>query len=197
MTNPYLAITTYNGDFWEGHLKELCLYDIFADLINKYTDQEILGKILRYIAWQYSEDSDKVVLNMALLQNKQSLFKLAGLPKELYDPIVLFSDEIILQSIIKWLDFQDNDVFTQLMVFKQLKLEMQLSANSPLKNSSGQIDYDQKFKNANYAMDLRKKINDLEKELIQNSPTLSQFVKEVKTVVKKKTTTGVEEFVKR
>jgi len=102
-----------------------------------------------------------------------------------------------LQSIIKWLDFQDNDVFTQLMVFKQLKLEMQLSANSPLKNSSGQIDYDQKFKNANYAMDLRKKINDLEKELIQNSPTLSQFVKEVKTVVKKKTTTGVEEFVKR
>ncbi len=99
----------------------------------------------------------------------------------------------VLSTSHKWLKYQNSNVFTQLCVLKDLRLEMQISANSPILKGEN-IDYDQKFKNAGYVKDLSKMIIDCESELIQQSEKLKEAYREVKQAVGNKNTKTTEEI---
>lgn len=184
MTLAYQQITTYEEDNWQEFLNKICLVDIFKDLFEVVAKEDFKYAV-RYIVWCYSIDSDKIILGTEWYNNKLKIFSLSELPQIYSESFLQLKDDRALKVINRWLEFQDRDTFTQLCVLKDLKVEMQLSANSPIKKSSGELDYDQKFKNANYATDLTKKIKDLEMELIQNSPKLKDAVMEVKTAQRK------------
>lgn len=194
MTDPYYIITGNTKGNWTELLEKIGLLNVFKAVIENFKEDAIITGIIRYILWTYSIKSERLVIGMESLANKNRIFEACSLPTDLYQSVVLLQNENVLQSIAKWLDYQDNEVFTQLTVLKDLKIEMQLSAISPLKRGT-EIDYDQKFKNAQYAKELRKMIQDLENELIQNTPKLKDLYKEVKAIAKKNTT-GIEHFVK-
>jgi len=198
MILAYNQIIEYEEDNWEDFFSKICLIDIFKELILKYgKDKQELRSFIRYIIWSYSKNSDKVILGDDWRENKKRIFDAAGFKpvKELLDATVNLQDDVVLKTIQKWLTYQDNNVFSQLCVLKDLQQEMQLSANSPIKKSSGEIDYDQKYKNACYVGDLRKMIMDLEDELIQMTPKLKDAIKDVRQSINKKNTKSVEQIM--
>jgi hypothetical protein len=194
MVNPYQALTTYEHGHWKKLFDELGLLDVFGELLGTFTAPESTRKIIRYIAWTYSHNSERLVAGMDWENNKRNNFNYAGLPGDLWESIGLLKDHTVLRAIQKWLEYQDDPVFKQLQCMKDLKLEMQLSAVGRISKASNEIDYDQKYKNANYALDLEKMIKQLENQLIQNNPALKDAVRETK--FSRKTTMGVETYAK-
>ncbi len=193
MISPFQSIISHEGNDWEDFLERCMLIDIFLPVIKAYQNIDDAKCAIKYIAYAYSMQSDKVKLGMDWHKNKQEIFDyvMARPISGMYEDLVLLQNEKVVEAIHKWLTFQDNEVFEMLCVLKDLKSEMQRSCQAPI----SVVDYDQKFKNSGYSMDLKVKIKDLESELIQNDMKLKEGIKEVR-VAKSKTTLGPESFAK-
>jgi hypothetical protein len=200
MVNPLQALSTYTGDDWYEYLDSISLSEIFKDLIVKYqANPSLLKGIIRYIVWAYSKDSDKITLGTDWLENKKRIFEAAQLPpmEDILKDVVFLGDDIILITIKRWIDFQDDDTWKELMMLKDLRAEMQLSANSPLKSGNGEVvNYDQKFKNAKYSIDLALMIKDCESKLLQNDPKFKDATREVKQRTKSNISISPESFAR-
>jgi len=197
MINVYQSIITHEHDDWEEYFNKICLIDIFGDIIAKYgNDRTTLKSFIKYIVWCYSKESDMVIIGSDWLKNKKRIFDAAEFKPidVLLNASVHLQDPTVLKTVQRWMDFQNDAVYTQLCVLKDLMVEMQLSANGRVVKSSGEIDYDQKYKNACYVDSLRKMINDLESELIQNTPKLKEAYREVRQQASKKNTKSTEEI---
>lgn len=190
MINPVQSITEYKGDDFAEYLETLQLIDIFEELIKSYAhDKPLLKQITKYIVWTYSLNSEQVVLGMEWGENKKKIFEYVMLPDYYWSDIVDLKSDVIVQTINKWLIFQDKETYTELCKLKDLKLYMQQSY------SDITVDANQRFKNAGYSKELTQMINDLQKELIQNNIKLSKASAEIKNA-KRKNTMGAEKFAK-
>lgn len=200
MVNPLQALSTYTGDDWYEYLDSISLSEIFKDLMVKYqANPSLLKGIIRYIVWAYSKDSDKITLGTDWLENKKRIFEAAQLPpmENILNDVVFLADDVVLVTIKRWIDFQDDDTWKELMMLKDLRAEMQLSANSPLKSGNGEaVNYDQKFKNAKYSIDLALMIKDCESKLLQNDPKFKDATREVKQRAKSNISISPESFAK-
>lgn len=200
MINPLQAITTYTGDDWGDYLDSISLYEIFRDLVIKYlANPSLLKGIIRYIVWGYSMDSNKIILSTDWIETKKRIFESAQLPpmENVLNDVVYLHDDVILVTIKRWIDFQNNDTWKELMMLKDLRAEMQLSANSQLKTGNGEVvNYDQKFKNAKYSIDLALMIKDCESKLLQNDPRFKDAAREIKQKTKSNISLSPESFAK-
>jgi hypothetical protein len=198
MINPFQSVIAYEDDNWNDFFERVNLLEIFKELIAWYGDNKpLLKSFIKYIVWAYSKDSDMVVLGMDWQDNKRKIFDVSGfLPEQKYlDTTVHLKDFVVLKTIQNWLRFQDSNTWVEYCNLKDLRQQMQLASVSDLKKSSGEIDYDTKFKCATYSKDLLQMIKDLEQELIQNDMKLKEGVNEVKTASRKvKQTFGAENF---
>ena len=177
MINPYNALTT-NECNWVPFLEKLGLFDVFGELTASYYDTEATTQIIKFIVWTYSANSTQLTEGMEWEANKRNNYRLAGLPQGLWEPVGLLKDPTILRATHRWLDWQEEPVFKQLQCLRDLKLEMQLSCVGKVVKSSGEIDFDQKFKNAQYALDLDAMIQQLENQSILNDPKLKDAIQE-------------------
>lgn len=182
MISPYQSLITYQQDEWEDYLSRCLLIDIFRPVIEEYPDKQVLKCVIRYITYAYTLQSDKIVIGKDWLENKKEIFEYVQVHPmlDLYDDLVLLKNRAVVETVHLWLKFQDNESFAQLKVLKDLRTEMQVSALTRILKSSGEVDYDQKYRNANYAGDLRAKIKELEAELVQNDKNMKEAVKEVR-----------------
>jgi len=182
MVQPYFEIIKHEDDNWQEFLEQICLYDIFKPVIEYYKDRSTLKCVIRYIAYTYSKDSDKVLLGADWQKNKQQIFEdvMAKPVKGLYEELVLLKNPEVVETIHNWLEHQDGEVWKTLCTLKDLRVEMQLSAVSKILKPSMEVDYTQKFLNAEYADKLKVMIKNLELELIQNDGKLKEAVKEVR-----------------
>jgi len=196
MTIPYNDITTYEGSDIDDFLTKVRLIHIFESIFKEYPDKSIAKLVIRYIVYAYSVNSELVVLSSAWLKNKQRIFEHCDLPPQgnYYSDLVHLKNDAVVKAIKNWLDFQDEDVWTELVMLKDLRVQMQISATSDIKKASMETDYDQKFKNAKYSSELSQMIKDKESELIQNNPKFKEAVKEFKKVKAEKVTMGAESF---
>ncbi len=187
MINAYQAITTYQQDEWEEYLEKIMLIDIFMPLLKAYQDKSTFKVAVRYILYAYSIDSDKIILGMDWGDNKKKIFEevYAQPVRDLMNDLVYLKSEAVVETINKWLDFQDSETFRMLQTLRDLRLEMQVSCLSPIKKSSGEVDYTQKYLNAEYAMKLKDQIRNLEQELIQKNPKMQAQVKEIRSAASK------------
>jgi hypothetical protein len=200
MINPFQSLTTYTGDDWSEYLDSISLFEIFKDLIVKYqANPSLLKSIIRYIVWAYSKDSDKITLGTDWTANKKRIFEAAELPpmENILMDVVNLQDDIVLITIKRWVDYQNDDTWKELVMLKDLRSEMQFSANSALKSGNGDsVNYDQKFKNAKYSIDLAQMIKDCESKLLQNDPRLKEAMREVKAKTKNNYSLSPESFAK-
>lgn len=197
MISAYNSLITYNAENWEEYIDRLTLFDIFKDLIKAYPDKEDFTCVIKYILYAYSIESEMLVLGTDWLKNKQRIFEKANIKprREIYEDLVHLKKKEVVTTIQRWLEWQDVDTFTQLQILKDLRVEMQVSCLIDIKKSSGEIDYDQKFKNAQYSVDLKNMVKDLESELIQTSPKLKGSIGEFKEA-RKKNSFGLETMLK-
>lgn len=187
MINAFNSLTEYKFEDWEQYLDNLMLYEIFEDVIKAYPNKSHLKTVIRYILYAYSVESDKVQIGADWEDNKKRIYDFVHgqQNKELLDQLVYLQHPAVTKTVHKWLEHQDMPVYKSLQSLKDLRLEMQLACNSPLRKNTGEIDFDQKFKNTQHIKELDKMIKDLESELIQNSPKLKEAVREVKTTGEK------------
>jgi hypothetical protein len=190
MISPYSSIVSYQNDDWEEYFDRIAMIEIFKPVIDAYkTDRVRLRCVIQYILHCYSVDSEKVKLGIDWHINKKEIYEDTCIPmKDIYEQTVLLKSEAVLETINRWLAYQDSEIHAEMAMAKDLKMEMQLTANSPIRKSSGEIDFDQKMRNATYVTELRKKIKDLESEYIQNNIKLKDAVKEFKGARKNKST---------
>lgn len=183
MISPYQALTTYEQDDWRDFLEKCLLIDIFLPVLEEYKDPQTVKLVIKYIVFAYSAQSEHVVLGKEWLENKIQIFELLMFKpvKDFYDDVVNLMNPAVVKSIHNWLEFQDKPTFKQMQVLKDLKIEMQTSCLSRILKASAEVDYDQKFRNAEYASKLQEKIRELESELIQNNAKLKEAVREVKS----------------
>jgi hypothetical protein len=197
MISPYQSIIEYQDNDWQDFLDRYMLLDIFMPVLQKYGNPADAKVIIKYIVYAYSVQSDKIHLGVDWLANKKKIFEyvMAKPVKGIYEALVHLQCEAVLQSVRNWVDYQENEVFTQLQVMRDLKVEMQISSGTKILKSSGEVDYDQKAKNIEHALSLRDKIKELEAELIQNNPKLKEAVREIRQT-KTKVNIGPEHFSK-
>lgn len=194
MINSQQELIAYEEDSWEEFLTRLDLLHVFKPILGLSTDKTVIRGIVRYIVWAYSKSSDKVIMDMEWERNKNNIFEETDLHHNWRDMLVDLKSEALVLSIERWIEYQDEDVATQIITLKDLKREMQISSVSALKKANGsEIDYDQKFKNAGYVIQLREMIKNMEAELTQNDNKLKSGVKEVRAS-KIKNTAGIEKF---
>lgn len=198
MISVYSSIVNYTEGDWEQYLDRIAMIDIFGPLLKEYPDPGDFSCVVKFILYAYSIESEMLVIGADWVKTKRKIFEKVCLRPwgSVYEDIVLLKNPSILETIKKWMDYQDNDLFEQLQILKDLRAEMQLTCLTPIKKSGGEIDYDQKYKNAQYSVELKKTIKDLESELIQNSSILKDSVKEYREVKRGAQTFGWETFMK-
>jgi hypothetical protein len=194
MVHLYTALLEYDGGDWKEFLDNIGLLDVFGELLGYFNTPSSAQKIIRYIVWTYSANSERIVVGQEWESTKRSNYGHAGLPGDLWEAIGMLKDLNVARTIHRWLEYQDEPVFKQLQSLRDLKLEMQISSVGKISKSSGEIDYDQKYKNAQYAVELDKMIRQLENQSIHNNPILKDAIRESKFT--RKTTTGPEAFSK-
>lgn len=192
MVLVYQTLTTYQGSEWKKLFEQLGLLDTFGEILGDYSHPDSTRKVIRYIVWTYSANSERLISGQDWENNKKNNFDHAGIAIEMWEKIGMLKDRVILNAVHYWLEYQDDPVFKMLLCLKDLKLEMQISSVGRITKASSEIDYDQKYKNANYAIELDGKIKQLENQLIQNDPKLKEAIKETK--FNRRTTVGVENF---
>ncbi len=181
MINHYQALVEYCGEDWESFLDDILLSDIFKPLIDAYPDKNNLKCVIRYIVYSYSVDSDKIGIGVDWENNKKKIFEFVCVKpqSDLFNQLVNLTHPKVIEVIHNWLNHQGGEVFSRLQSLKDLKVEMQQASNGMILKSTGERDYDQKFKNAGYVKELSQMIKDLEAEIIQNNPKLKDAIREL------------------
>lgn len=198
MISVFQSLITHSDEKWVDHIERIGVEDIFGPLLKAYPDEGVLSGVIKYILYTYSEESEMLALGKDWMKTKQRIFEKCCIKpeKKMYEDLIHLQNDIVIAVIHKWMEYQDNDTFSQIQILKDLRVEMQVSCTSPIKKSSGEIDYSQKFLNAGYTVELKKMIKDLESELIQNTPLLKDAVKEIRSAGKGAKSFGAETFFK-
>src|SRR5574338_1122513 len=153
MVNVYQELINYEGNDWDNFLDNLDLLRTFSPVLSLTTDADEIRGIVRYIAHVYSHNSDKSLFGRDFYKNKKNIFDDTMLSQQWLPILVDLSNEKVVDAISNWIEYQDDDVFQQLIMLKELMSEMRKSCVTKLKkgkDDSATIDYDQKFKNAEY-----------------------------------------------
>lgn len=205
MISAYQSLLAYKKGDWQSYLEDIGLEDVFKPLF-KPLEEDILkevvltntDEIIKYIVLAYSIESEMIVVGADWHKTKKKIYEyVCGRPvKNLYEAVVLLNSPSIIKAINNWLEFSDDDLFTQIQMLKDLQIEMRITSISVIRKASMEIDFDQKFRNAEYAIKLKRMIKEAESELIQNSEKLKDAIKEMKPDSKKKNTLSVESMLK-
>lgn len=207
MINSFQEITIFDGSDFKDHLGKINLDHIFDPVLKEYVyDPALCVRIIKYIAFSNSIESNKISVGGDRRKELHKIFRDLEFPQEgidplfpnikraYYDEVVLMGNESVVESIIRWLKHKDNRQLEFLFTLQNAYVQQQAAALKEIKKSSGEVDYDQKYKCVGYMMDLKLKIKDAEAELQQNDPKLKEAYEEVKQAKQRITTTGPENF---
>ncbi len=111
-------------------------------------------------------------------KNKQIIFERVGLSVQYYQDTVLLKKEEVLLTVNKLLDFLNLENWATYCMLKDLIIEMRLAANSPIRKSTGEIDYEVKKKCADYTIQLFEQTKEVEQKFIQSNPKMKEGYKE-------------------
>lgn len=193
MINPVQAlnaIENYESDELEKFLEKLQIVDVFEILIKTYRhNAAVLRQITKYIVYTYTLESEYILFKGEWGDCKKQIFEFVMLEGRYFNEVVKLESTAVCETVARWLDYQDNEVYTELVRLQDLKKEFHDSLLLPIDECS----YNQKFENACNAQKLTIMISELRSQLIQNSEKLKSGAIEVRTY-RKKNTIGPEKF---
>lgn len=204
MINSFQEVALFSGEDFKEHLERTTLIHIFEPVLNEYIDFDLCAKIIKYIAFANSLESPKISVGGDRRKELHSIFRDMEIPTDIVDPrmptikrqlygeIVLLENDAIIESTNRWLRYKDNRQLEYLFTLQNAYVQHQAAALKDIRKSSGETDYDQKFKCIGYMKELKKQIADAESELQQNDEKLKEAYEEVKIAKKKVPSTGPE-----
>jgi hypothetical protein len=194
MVNSFFETVTYAGDDYAEYLEKLNIISIFEPIFKAYEDPELCKKIVKYVAYTHSLESDKLSVGGDRRKEVTKVFKDLSIPDEYYEDLVLLRNSAVIKSAQRWMQYRDNRQIEYLFTLQNAYAQQQAASLKDIKKSTGEVDYDQKQRCIEHMTELKQMIKDAESELQQNHEKLKEAYKEVTRAAKKKTT-SVEDFI--
>lgn len=200
MINPYTSIMGYSDESgaFDEYLKKKYIFELFKDLLEDFPDINIFKGVVKYILWAYSLESDMLLMNGENFdKTSDRIFKRTKLPEDLYSDVALLENDSVRVCIGKWLQFQNEEEFTNYCHFRDLRREMLASSIGKITKATLEQDYEQKMKNAYHAKELLEMMKEALAKYVQNSPKLKNSIRAYDTVILNKNTATVEDFINK
>lgn len=200
MINPYSSIMNYSdeSDAFDEYLKKKYIFELFKDLLEDFADINIFKGVVKYVLWAYSLESDMLLMNGETFEKTSDrIFKKTKLPDDLYSDVALLENDSVRVCIGKWLQFQNEEEFTNYCHFRDLRREMLASSIGKINKATSEQDYEQKMKNAHHAKELLEMMKEALAKYVQNSPKLKNSIKAYDSIILNKNTATVEDFINK
>lgn len=194
MINAFFEVTQYSGFDYAEYLEKLNILRIFDPIFKEYEDHDLCKKIVKYIVYTHSLESDKLSIGGDRRKEVSKVFKDLKIPDEYYEDLVLVNNIAVIKSAQRWMEYKDNKQIEYLFTLENAYVQQQAAALKDIRKATGEIDYDQKMRCVENMTELKKMIKDAESELQQNHEKLKEAYKEVSKAAKKNTA-SVEDFL--
>lgn len=186
VANIYTYILQYEdiGGNLVEKLQQMNVFPIFVKMAKCYEeDLSKFNKVLFYILHTYSLQSKFHVLGADWQLTKNNVAKHVGIKEDedLYNDAVLLENTAVVITIQNYLDYQGEKNFKHLCMLKDLYEQMVSSAVANIKKASDEIDYDQKYKNHEYAGKLLEEIKQWEQRVADSNKELKEAINELRT----------------
>jgi len=139
MINNYSEIIKYDeGDeYFDEFLKKIHLMEVFKCLLEDYPDKKVFTAVVKFILFGYSIESDMLTTS-GLTWDKLSdnIFKRVGLDEKYYDDVARLENDNVRLAIDKWLQLQNNENWTQYILYRDLRKQFLAAALFPLPKSN-------------------------------------------------------------
>jgi hypothetical protein len=187
MISPFHELITSEGINFEEHLKKIHLFKIFEPVFMEFQDDDLFRGVVKFILWGYSINSDMLNTSGNTWGKVAPLiFEKCELPKGqdggIYEAVCELKSEGVRESIERWLQYQNNENFTNYTHYRDLRREFLALSISDMKKSTQEIDIEAKMKAALYSKELLKMMEDARETFIQNNSKLKRSVDAVNKV---------------
>lgn len=177
MISPYHEIIHHDEDDFEDFLTKIHLIGIFKGILEEFSDADLFKGIVKFIVWGYSIHSDYLnTTGNTWGKVSEYIFQKSALPRgqndEIFEAVAKLRSAAVRDAIERWLQFQNDDAFSQYIHYRDLRREFLALSLSGMLKSTGEIDVEAKMKAALYSRDLLKMMEDAKDTFIQNSPKL-------------------------
>ncbi len=177
-----LAFEEVGGDMLT-RLGQMNVAHIFLRIAKYYEGQpDKFNKALFYILHTYSFKSKFHILGSDWKQTKMKVAEHVGLDENFtqeYCDLVLLESQAVVETIQDYLNYQGERSFKHLIMLKDLYEQMVAAALSDIKKASLETDYDQKYRNHDYATKLLAEINEWEQRVAEGNRELKEAMMEV------------------
>lgn len=216
MTNVYADIISFETTAgFDDYLKRIHIMDIFKDVFESFPQHAL--KIVKFILYAYSTESEMLVLaGSTWSKTSEKIYNKVGLDPEILDVDMLLEHESTRSAINRWLQFQNEENWTQYITFRDLRSQYLEAALFPLpkyksvvknddgimidQNSDAYARMNNMIQAKMNAAENSKKLLDMMKEalekFIQKHPKLKDSVTALDKAGVKRHTTSVEDFIK-
>lgn len=169
-------------------LEKMNVAYIFVRIIVAYKhDMEVFNKVLFYILHTYSFKSKFHVLGADWLKTKTDVARHVGIMYDdpgvddnlLLNEVLWLESKAVTGSVQSYLEYQGERNYKHLIMLKDLYEEMVVAALSNIKKASLEVDYDQKFRNHDYATKLLGEIQEWEQRVAEGNRELKAAMEEV------------------
>lgn len=204
MINPYYTITTTDEANFQDFLTKLNLIEIFRPVLEEFPDVELFKGIVKFIAWGFSLDSD-ILNTVGNTWSKVAdvIYEKTGLPYDndkedgIYGNVAELKSDGVRLAIEKWLQFQNDENWTQFIHYRDLRRQMLAASLDVLKKASGEVDYTAKMDCAKYSKELLQMMDEAKETFIQNNPKLKGSVEAINKATKDRTTRSPASYAVR
>lgn len=191
MISPFHDIVKHEEDNFEEFLEKIHLIGIFKVILEEFPDPELFKGIVKFIAWGYSMDSDYLSTSgNTWAKVGPYIYEQCELPgkpgSEVYESVVGLKSAAVREAIERWLQYQNEDNFTNFVHYRDLRREFLALSLSDMKKSTEEIDIEAKMKAALYSKELLKMMEDARETFIQNHPKLKGSVEALNKASKDK-----------
>lgn len=133
MISPFFEITNHSSNNLQSFLKERELWEIFEPILKEF-GEAIFPGVVKFILYGYSIESE-VLHSTGITWETMSkvIYQKAKLPnnEDLFERIANLKDATVQDVITKWLDFQNNENFTDYINARDLRKHcLQVSKNA-------------------------------------------------------------------
>jgi len=197
VTNIYNTIISEKEDEFdfEQYLKKVDAYEVFQPVFEAYQDNALVAKVLKFILFGYSPDSDLLMEKGGTWDKlAKSIFTRVDIPSDYYEDIWHLKNEAVRVSINNWLEFLNDDNWTNYITFRDLRSQMIRHSLSDVKKGE-ELDIKSKMDAAKYAKELLEMMDSIKHNFIQAAPQLKVSMDALKKASKKETT-GPQHYAK-
>ncbi len=202
MTNIFNTIISEPEDEFDfvAYLKKVEAYHLFEPVFidEKFQDITLAVKVIKFIALAFSPDSELLMEKGGTWDKlAKAIFTRVDIPSDLFEEIWHLKNESVRIVIQNWVEFLNDDNWTNYITFRNLRSQMITHSLSNItKGDSGELDIKSKMDAAKYAKELLEMMDAIKNNFVQANPKLKVSMESVKKANVKKETTGPQHYAK-